>query len=91
MLYTFKEFSMIKEDVASGGAPMNSVGGGAIAGIGVGPQGEPGVDKKKKKTPIIGEMNRRKKPVSEEDLVNKKVIKHDVKQAHFSSTDTKKK
>lgn len=30
---------MIKED----GAPTNSAGGGGIAGIGVGPQGEPGV------------------------------------------------
>jgi len=30
-------------------APTNSAGGGAIAGIGVGPDGEPGVDPKKKK------------------------------------------
>jgi hypothetical protein len=30
-------------------APVNSVGTGAIAGIGVGPQGEPGVNLKKKK------------------------------------------
>ena len=31
--------------------PTNSVGGGAIAGIGVGPDGEPGVKKKKNKVP----------------------------------------
>ena len=28
--------------------PANNVGGGAIAGIGVGPQGEPGVNRKKR-------------------------------------------
>ena len=32
----------IKEE--EGGAPTNNVGGGNIAGAGVGPQGEPGVD-----------------------------------------------
>ena len=36
-------------------APTNSIGGGAIAGIGVGPQGEPGVD------PRLMPMARRKK------------------------------
>ena len=30
-------------------APVNAVGGGHIAGVGVGPQGEPGVDLRKKK------------------------------------------
>jgi hypothetical protein len=35
----------IKEDSA---VPANAVGGGNIAGIGVGPQGEPGVPKKNK-------------------------------------------
>ena len=34
---------------------MNGVGGGAVAGIGVGPQGEPGVD------PRLMPMIRRKK------------------------------
>jgi len=32
-----------------GGAPANSVGSGDIAGLGVGPQGEPGVSKRNKK------------------------------------------
>ena len=32
------------------GGPANAVGGGAIAGIGVGPQGEPGVKKRKTAT-----------------------------------------
>ena len=40
-----------KEDVGMvGGSPTNSVGSGDVAGLGVGPQGEPGVklrDKKK--------------------------------------------
>lgn len=30
-------------------APVNNVGSGNIAGLGVGPQGEPGVPKKKRK------------------------------------------
>lgn len=32
-----------------GGAPINNVGDGNIAGLGVGPQGEPGVNKRRKK------------------------------------------
>ena len=35
-----KGFKKFQEDV---GAPANAVGGGAIAGLGIGPQGEPGV------------------------------------------------
>ncbi len=30
-------------------APVNSVGSGAVAGIGIGVQGEPGINQKKKK------------------------------------------
>lgn len=41
--------------------PTNSVGGGAIAGTG-GKGGEPGVDLKKKKNPIIISMGRRTPP-----------------------------
>ncbi len=37
----------MKED-----APVNVVGGGQIAGLGVGPQGEPGIKKKKKVIPF---------------------------------------
>lgn len=33
----------LKEEV-----PVNNVGGGNIAGVGVGPQGEPGINKNKK-------------------------------------------
>jgi hypothetical protein len=44
-------------------APTNSVGAGtAVAGLGVGPQGEPGVNKKKKLTPFTAFI-RRKAPV----------------------------
>lgn len=32
----------LKEEAMMGGAPTNSAGAGAIAGIGIGPQGEPG-------------------------------------------------
>ena len=37
-------FTGMEED-----APTNSAGSGSVAGIGVGPMGEPGVDPKKKK------------------------------------------
>jgi hypothetical protein len=50
----------LQED--GGVAPTNSAGGGNVAGIGVGPQGEPGVDKKKKNNPIIDKMLRRLLP-----------------------------
>ena len=39
---------VIKEDMASA-IPANAAGSGNIAGIGVGPKGEPGVYPKKKK------------------------------------------
>lgn len=61
---TFKEF--INEDgmgagaVGSGG-PTNVVGGGAIAGTG-GKGGEPGVNIKKKRSPIMMGMGKRKPP-----------------------------
>jgi hypothetical protein len=42
-------------------APANAVGTGAVAGLGVGAQGEPGVNKKKGLTPFIAFI-RRKKP-----------------------------
>jgi hypothetical protein len=34
-------------------APVNAVGGGAIAGTGVGPQGEPGIKRKKTLIPRV--------------------------------------
>lgn len=49
---TFKQY--LEEDgIVGGGAPANSVGSGAIAGVGIGPQGEPGVSKKKKLSPLL--------------------------------------
>ena len=54
---TFKEF--VKED-GEGGAPVNAVGSGNIAGTG-GKGGEPGVSRKKK-GPIIMKMVRRNPP-----------------------------
>jgi RecJ-like exonuclease len=40
----YKKLDNVKEDIA---APANSAGSGNIAGIGVGPQGEPGIKKRK--------------------------------------------
>jgi hypothetical protein len=42
-------------------APVNAVGGGQIAGLGVGPQGDPGVTKKKKPM-LFSSFLRRKLP-----------------------------
>ena len=56
----FKDF--LEEDgaaagVGGGSMPANNVGTGNIAGVGVGPQGEPGVSpgvtSKKKKSPVM--------------------------------------
>jgi hypothetical protein len=49
--------SVMKED-----SPTNAVGTGAVAGLGVGPQGEPGVNMKKKKKVIPFAMFTRKMP-----------------------------
>jgi hypothetical protein len=58
---TFKEY--IKEDgaVMSAG-PTNTAGGGQVAGIGVGPKGEPGVHPKKKNKVVMNPMRRRSPP-----------------------------
>jgi hypothetical protein len=54
---SFKEF--MDEDGAVAVA-ANMVGGGQIAGIGIGPNGEPGVNlKKKKKTPVLATLKRK--------------------------------
>ena len=56
----FKDF--ISEDGAAaglGGGPTNTVGSGAIAGAGVGSQGEPGVSKKRK-SPVMVKIIKRK-------------------------------
>jgi hypothetical protein len=50
-------------------APANSAGGGAIAGIGVGPQGEPGVQPGTQQN-ILARMLRRKKLEQEEKWSN---------------------
>lgn len=49
-----KALRPIKEDGVGmvGGTPVNNAGGGEIAGIGVGPKGEPGVGKRKKPMPF---------------------------------------
>lgn len=54
----------IKEEIGGmmGGSPTNNVGSGDIAGLGVGKQGEPGVNLKKKKKVIPFGMFTRKKP-----------------------------
>jgi hypothetical protein len=57
---TFKEYLDEDGAVASAG-PTNVVSSGAIAGTG-GKGGEPGVNMKKKKTPIIMDILKRKAP-----------------------------
>ncbi len=55
----------LKEDGVSmvGGSPANTVGGGQIAGLGVGKQGEPGVNLKKRKKVMPFAIFARKPPV----------------------------
>lgn len=50
-----KDGMLVQED-----APVNNVGGGNIAGVGVGPAGEPGImpKKKKKKNIVMGLLKR---------------------------------
>ncbi len=65
---TFKKFR--KED-----APVNNVGGGNIAGLGVGAAGEPGIKKKKKKTIIISMLKRNiKENFDNNNIVLKQVL-----------------
>ena len=45
-----------------GGTPVNNTGGGEIAGLGVGPKGEPGVSKKKKPMPFKSFFRRKSPP-----------------------------
>jgi hypothetical protein len=49
----------VPEEAVNEDGIANAVGGGAIAGIGVGNDGEPGVNLKKKKTPIIMSIRRK--------------------------------
>jgi len=53
---TDKKCKPIQEDM-----PTNNASGGVIAGIGVGPQGEPGINKKKKRNliPLMAFMRRK--------------------------------
>ena len=54
----------VKEDgmgAVAAGAPTNNVGGGNIAGTGVGTSGEPGVSKKRK-SPVVISMAKRSPP-----------------------------
>jgi len=53
-----KKFKEFKKEVVED-APVNNVGGGNIAGVGVGVDGEPGVKKKKKKSIVIGNLKRK--------------------------------
>jgi hypothetical protein len=41
------------------GVPTNNAGGGEVAGLGVGPKGEPGVGKRKKPMPFKSFFKRR--------------------------------
>ena len=54
----FKDFILEMGAGAAGGG--NTAGGGQVAGIGVGAQGEPGVDRKKKRNPVVIGMTSRK-------------------------------
>ena len=46
---TWKEISPFTGADMDEDPPANAVGGGSVAGLGVGPMGEPGIDPRKKK------------------------------------------
>ncbi|HIB85471.1 MAG TPA: hypothetical protein EYO59_12990 [Chromatiaceae bacterium] len=52
-----KSFKELIENFIAEDSPVNSVGGGSIAGIGVGPDGEPGF----RRAPLLRRKKRRKK------------------------------
>lgn len=49
----------LKEDLQSS-VPLNNVGSGSVDGIGVGPKGEPGINRGKKKLRVLFPMLKRK-------------------------------
>tara|TARA_B100000609_G_C17167445_1_gene409704 strand:+ start:751 stop:1236 length:486 start_codon:yes stop_codon:yes gene_type:complete len=66
-------------------APANSAGGGGVAGIGVGPDGEPGINVKKKKKDLTKLLTRfttvkEHNKVELENIINKIDIDKDVKE-----------
>ena len=65
MAKTFGQF--IKED-----APANAAGNGGVAGIGVGPKGEPGVNLKKKKKPEMLQLTQVKESFTSEPALGDK-------------------
>lgn len=78
-MITFKKFRKKKtsEEVGAVGAPTNSVGSGNIAGVGVGPQGEPGRP---------GKLVRRKRRINEDEttFAGNKVFDVDAEEFHKS-------
>lgn len=62
MLHFTMSKQMHESEGMVGGAPVNNVGSGDIAGLGVGPQGEPGINKKNKKKIIPFKMFTRNPP-----------------------------
>ena len=68
----------LKED-----APANGAGGGAIAGIGIGPEGEPGLSPKK-----IKKILRRKAPVALQEKSEPSSGESSVKKGRFAGNDT---
>lgn len=57
--YGSRYFDMYAQPINQEDAPVNNVGGGQIAGVGVGSQGEPGITKKKRQI-LFGDFIRRK-------------------------------
>lgn len=53
-----KGINVAIKKIAKEEAPVNAAGAGNVAGIGVGPQGEPGVHMKKRKKPVIARFSR---------------------------------
>ena len=71
-----KNYKEVVEDIVNKmeDAPANAVGGGNIAGVGVGPDGEPGVNpktKKDEKDPLMFGKYKTFKRKSELEVINR--------------------
>jgi hypothetical protein len=56
---TFVEYILEKRVEEDGVVAANATGPGNVAGMGTGPKGEPGVNPKNKRNPILGMVRRK--------------------------------
>ena len=58
----WKRAAMMEDGLSGSGVPANNMGGGKIAGAGIGSQGEPGVNPQRKRKRILTDILKRTFP-----------------------------